>query len=418
MTSPYATQAEQNLVLLQNMIPREENLYVWCYHPDGTLIASSCPEELQPFLDQSFRVLGGPGHIRDYLASAPDRPMLIGSSIGMEWAVTLEAERRMELIFLIGPVFYARPAESQVRVALQDLPFNRQMHLWVKELLSRLPSLPVLSNQVFIRYVTMIHNVLTGQRLGLEDVFRRDPGTHQPSKKEAARDRTKVYLAEQALLQKVRDGDIGYYNAFRNSSLLSTGVPVQGKDPLRQMKTSLLVFTTLVTRAAMEGGLSPEIAYSLGDSYLQSIEDSNDSGALGAIAQTMYHDFIYRVHHVKANPNYSPAVQKCCDYIELSVDRKIRTADLAALVGYAEYYLTDKFKKETGQSISSYIRRKKIDRAKVLLTTSDDSVREIAEALAFSTANFFIKSFRDIEGITPAQYRKRYHSSLKDEESD
>ena len=125
----------------------------------------------------------------------------------------------------------------------------------------------------------------------------------------------------------------------------------------------------------------------------------------------MYHDFIYRVHHLRSNPNYSHAIQKCCDYIELSLDRKIRTADLAALVGYTEYYLTEKFKKETGQSVSSYIRYAKVERAKVILISTEQSIREIAEALAFNTVNYFIQCFRDTTGYTPAQYRKRFRGA-------
>ena len=174
------------------------------------------------------------------------------------------------------------------------------------------------------------------------------------------------------------------------------------------MKTSIIVFTTLVCRAAMEGGLSPEVAYPLGDSYIQSAENSQDSGELNALASAMYHDFIYRVHHVRTNPTCSHAVQKVCDYIDMSLDRPIRTADLAVLVGYTEYYLTEKFKKETGQSVSQYIRAAKIARAKVLLTSTALSVRDIAERLAFNTPNYFIQSFRALEGLTPAQYRKRH----------
>ena len=49
-----------------------------------------------------------------------------------------------------------------------------------------------------------------------------------------------------------------YQAVLQRSIRLSPGVPVQGQDPLRQMKTSIIVFTTLVCRAAMEGGLSPE----------------------------------------------------------------------------------------------------------------------------------------------------------------
>ena len=122
----------------------------------------------------------------------------------------------------------------------------------------------------------------------------------------------------------------------------------------------------------------------------------------------MYHDFIYRVHHLHVNPDYSHAIQKCCDYIELSLDRKIRTAELAALVGYTEYYLTEKFKKETGQSVSSYIRYAKVERAKVLVESTELSVREIAEQLAFNTVNYFIQSFKAITGCSPAKYRKQH----------
>ena len=101
-------------------------------------------------------------------------------------------------------------------------------------------------------------------------------------------------------------------------------------------------------------------------------------------------------------------MQKCCDYIELSLERKIRAEDLAALCGYSEYYLTEKFKKETGQSLNSYIRYAKIERAKVLLESTELSVREIAGKLAFNTVNYFIQSFRETTGYTPAQYRGRF----------
>ena len=220
------------------------------------------------------------------------------------------------------------------------------------------------------------------------------------------RNRMQVYAAEQAMLRMVREGNINYQDALQTSMSLSPGVPVHGRDPLRQMKTSVIVFTTLVCRAAMEGGLSPEIAYPLGDSYIQTAEDSHDLGELTALAPAMYHDFIYRVHYLHANPNYSHSIQKCCDYIELSLDRRVRASDLARLVGYTEYYLTLKFKKETGKSVSQYIRDAKIDRAKMLLASTNDSVAEIAERLAFNTPNYFIQCFREVTGMTPAQFRK------------
>ncbi len=402
------TQGEQNLLFLESLIPPSERLYVFSYDEKGKLVASSCPKEEEELLDRAFRILGGMEQAILYARSAEnEKPLIVGSSIGMQWSVTFEPKRNHNLIFVTGPVFYSRPLENQIRTAFRELPFSRDTRVLGNELCRMLPELPVMPYAVFIRYVLMVHNTLTGQQLGVDSMIERAADKDRvPAGTEILRDRNKVYLAEKALLQMVRAGDISYQRAFQTSINLSPGVPIQGQDPLRTVKTSLVVFITLVSRAAMEGGLSPEIAYPLGDSYIQSVENCNDSGEMSALAYAMYHDFIYRVHYLHANPDYSHAIQKCCDYIELSLDRKIKVSDLATLVGYSEYYLTEKFKKETGQSLNSYIRSAKVERAKVLLATTDLSIGEISESLAFSTVNFFIKSFKDIAGMTPAKYRK------------
>ena len=261
---------------------------------------------------------------------------------------------------------------------------------------------------IFTRYVTMVYNALTGEQQDIFIPLGDSTGFVNEVSPAENRDRMKIYLAERAMLQMVRNGDINYQNVFNISSSMSPGVPVKGRDPLQQTRVSIIVFTSLVCRAAMEGGLSPELAYPLGDSYIEAVVNSNDTGELSALALAMYHDFIYRVHHLRTNPNYSHAIQKCCDYIELGLNRKIRIADLATLCGYTEYYLTEKFKKETGQSITSYIRFAKIERAKVLLVSTDDEVRGIAEQLAFNTPNYFIQCFRETTGYTPTQYRKKF----------
>jgi|GEM_PF-198656 len=409
------TQAEKNLLLLQEMIPSNEQFCLWCFHPDGSYIAVSCTDYERDLLLDTFRMFQGIEKLQEYAQSEDNiRPVIIGSPIGMQWALSYEAERNRSLIFVIGPVFYAAPDKDQLRTALQPYIKGHDDADWAAALCEFLPSLPVMSYTIFSRYVMMVHNALTGQQLGFEALSAVSPDRQENRQAPPAgeRNRSEVYLSERALLQMVKNGDINYHSVLQNSARLSPGVPVQGKDPLRQVKTSLIVFTTLVSRAAIEGGLSPEIAYSLGDSYIQSVEDCRDSGELNALAHAMYHDFVSRVHQLHTAPGCSHAIRKCCDYIELNLDQKIRASDLAALVGYTEYYLTEKFKKETGLSVSTYIRQAKIERAKVLLESSGMSVGEIAEQLAFNTVNYFIQCFRDLTGFSPAQYRKQCRSSM------
>ena len=404
------TQGEQNLALLEKLFPENEVLYIWCYSPEGRCIAASCPQKKKDLLDRAFRAFGGLEKAEKYVKSADrDRPLIIGSPIGMQWALTLEADRSRHLLFVIGPVFYAAPEKAQ----LETYREGEASASLLKAIRDCESELPVLSYDIFSRYVIMIHNTLTGQRLGTQDLDRGTSGAQgiqlHPARQ---RDRTRVYLAEQALLEMVKQGNINYHSALERSVSLSPGVPIHGRDPLRQMKTSIVVFITLVSRAAMEGGLSPEVAYSLGDSYIQTVEDCRDSGELDALSHAMYHDFICRVHYLHANPNYSHAVAKCCDYIELSLDRKVRAADLAALVGYTEYYLTEKFRKETGQTVSEYIRRMKIERAKILLRSTSLSIQQISEQLAFNTPNYFIRCFREQMGMTPAAYKKNIRNNI------
>ena len=316
------THAEQNLLLLESAIPANEKFYVWCFRDDGRYIASSCPEKERALLEKGFRIFGGMEKAMAHLSSKEAVPQLIGSPIGMHWAVSFEYERENSLVFVMGPVFYHPPAEAQLREALRPYRDSLEDARWGSALIEALPNLPVIPHAIFARYVIMTHNMLTRQQLDVSALYTESENMKTTELASTQnRDRAKVYLAERAMLQMVRNGDINYHRMLTRSSSMSPGVGVQGREPLQQARISVIVFTSLVCRAAMEGGLSPEIAYALGDSYIQTAVNSNDAGELSALASTMYHDFIFRVHHLHVNPSYSPAIQKCCDYIELSLDK-------------------------------------------------------------------------------------------------
>ncbi len=404
--SEILTAGEQNLILLESLLPADEKFYLWCFTAELKCIGTSCPEDETDTLLYFFEQTGGQEKLRNFISDASNaHPLLIGSSLGMQWAAVRHQHRTETFAVLIGPVFYALPDEKTMYNAVFEVNDKIKKGEYITRFMQLCRYLPVISYAIFSRYILMVHNMLNEEKLSVSDITASVSDSSVSAEPAGIRNRTEVYNAEKALLGMVRSGDINYQEALQNSVNISAGVQVSGKDPLRQAKTSIIVFTSLVCRAAMEGGLSPEIAYSLGDSYIQSVEDCRDSGELTAISYAMYRDFIYRVHQVRTGPGISHAVQKCCDYIQLSLNRKVRAADLAALVGYTEYYLTEKFKKETGVSVNAYIRSAKIERAKVLLETTDLPVNEIADRLAFNTPNYFIQTFRETAGMTPARYR-------------
>jgi YesN/AraC family two-component response regulator len=149
------------------------------------------------------------------------------------------------------------------------------------------------------------------------------------------------------------------------------------------------------------------VAYSRGDAYIQDILDCKTVADAAHIGHTMYDDFIHLVHKGRANPDLSPQIQSCCDYIELHAEEKLSLSDLASHIGYADYYLSRKFKTETGFSINDYIKIVKVEKAKTLLLSSDMSIQGICERLQFGSRSFFAETFKEIAGIPPAAFREQ-----------
>jgi len=69
--------------------------------------------------------------------------------------------------------------------------------------------------------------------------------------------------------------------------------------------------------------------------------------------------------------------------------------------------LRNKFKAFNGETVSSYIIDKRMNKAKELLEKSDYSIYEIAQRLEYSSQYYFIKQFKSKVGITPLEYRKK-----------
>lgn len=396
---------DQYMAVFRELLRCGGEIYTWCYDADGTLLESNCPDE--GVLATAFSVLGCHermmAHWKDH-----STPITLGNDMALAWnAAFEEKDGRPYRAWVIGPVFYTEVSMHRIREGfLNKIGVEADM-VWKHRFIEILAKIQTVPRVVFIRYLLMLHYCVTGEHILISDTaILASPDVLDPSAPEEQRDRHKVWSAEQGMLQMVRIGDLDYRRALSLSQQMSDGVPVRTEDPLRKGKTSNAVFCSLVCRAAIEGGLSPEAAYALGDSYIQMSEDAKTSNELESIALTMYDDFVHRVNKCRTNPKLSPAIQKCVDYIEMHLGERILAADLAAIAGYSEYYTTLRFRKETGFSINSYIKFAKIERAKVLLMDDSQEVQDIAASLGFATRSHFSHSFKQVVGESPLAYRK------------
>ena len=94
-------------------------------------------------------------------------------------------------------------------------------------------------------------------------------------------------------------------------------------------------------------------------------------------------------------------------FVSMSVEEMVKTTN------YSHGYVNREFKKYLGCSIIQFIIRKKLDKATLLLATTDYSVESISDLLNFSNVSNFINVFKKRYGITPAKYRKLHGSSIQ-----
>lgn len=95
------------------------------------------------------------------------------------------------------------------------------------------------------------------------------------------------------------------------------------------------------------------------------------------------------------------------DYINEHYTEDISSASLSKQFGHDEAYFCRKFKKHTGLTIMTYIQILRIERARKLLTETDQPVQHVAAGCGFSDTAYFNKCFKKVYRVTPTQMRQQ-----------
>lgn len=101
----------------------------------------------------------------------------------------------------------------------------------------------------------------------------------------------------------------------------------------------------------------------------------------------------------------SNSVFEACRYIDRECHQELRVEGLAKMAGLSADHLTRLFRQEIGVTPSDYILGARMKRARYLLESSDHNIDTIALRCGFSSTAYFIKRFREENGVTPKKYR-------------
>lgn len=105
-------------------------------------------------------------------------------------------------------------------------------------------------------------------------------------------------------------------------------------------------------------------------------------------------------------------VERVKDYLSRNYFSDLRLGDLGRHFAIHPNYLSTLFRRATGMTMTAYLRRCRVEKARELLVLSTASVSDIAKQVGFDNPQYFHRVFRKEVGLTPQDYRCQHGSSV------
>jgi AraC family transcriptional regulator len=94
------------------------------------------------------------------------------------------------------------------------------------------------------------------------------------------------------------------------------------------------------------------------------------------------------------------------DYMESKLESKLCVDDLAKVVSLSKSHFSRAFRQETGMPPMVYVMLRRIERAKVMMTSTECRLSEVAVACGFADQSHLTRCFRRVVGLPPSRYRR------------
>jgi AraC family transcriptional regulator len=161
-------------------------------------------------------------------------------------------------------------------------------------------------------------------------------------------------------------------------------------------------------------GQEDHILYHLALTLLPAIVDSTRvTTAFVEYMALALHDHVIHTYGglprgLRATGGLAPwQIRRACDFIEANLAGDPAIAALSRECGISANYFARAFRASLGMTPHQWITKRRIERAKLLMTHSTDSLAEISLICGFVDQSHLGRQFVREEGISPAQWRRR-----------
>jgi len=222
------------------------------------------------------------------------------------------------------------------------------------------------------------------------------------------------YIPEMDFYMAIRSGDIRKVKRLcREPFHEKKGLGVLSDNNLQNMKYHFCISAALIARVCIEGGLPLSVSYGMSDYYIKAADASRDIMEISELHDEMAVAYASRMRKLYKEQIFSRPVTECIEYILEHLDTRIKMEDLSKYTGLTSSYLSRLFKKETRQTVTDYILDRKLETSCNMLVYSTYPVNRIADTLAFPSAGYYCRVFKERYNMTPSQYRKQGPSTFR-----
>ena len=175
-------------------------------------------------------------------------------------------------------------------------------------------------------------------------------------------------------------------------------------DPLRNAKNYGIIMNTLLRKAAERGGVHPLHIDRTSSEFARRIEELAVLDNVGGLMCEMFRAYcrLVQEHSTAGLPEVVKATM-----LEINADLSadITPHGLAERQGVSAGYLSTAFKKATGDTLSDYIRKRRMEHAAHLLGSTNLQIQTVALHCGIMDVQYFSKIFKRQMGQTPSDYR-------------
>lgn len=112
-------------------------------------------------------------------------------------------------------------------------------------------------------------------------------------------------------------------------------------------------------------------------------------------------------HLIVKDKKQNPIIKQVLNYIEENFNNEISIKLLSSIFNTNAAYLGQLFKSETGDMLTNYLNKIRVEKAKVMILNSRLKANKISEKVGYINPNYFYRIFKKITGISPTEFKNK-----------